>query len=259
MKYLALALAAALALSGCTQDSAEIEDIRVYFVSDTGVDLRLYSETQQFTGQGDNLALQVLSSLISGETQPADPDYVNLWDSSNSLISLEISGSLATVDLELGVLNVGAEGEARAIDQVLWTLNGIVPEVQAVQFLVEGKPVESLAGHMDTTVAIPKGEEFDVLSSVQISSLVDGASVTSPVTISGEACVFEANVAWTLLSGEKVVAEGSTLAKEACPTRSGWSVDLGELEPGKYKFIAYEISAKDGSVISKDDKQFSVN
>jgi hypothetical protein len=78
------------------------------------------------------------------------------------------------------------------------------------------------------------------------------------VTASGFACTFEANVAWQLVRDGSVIDQGSTLAAEACPTRSSFAVELGELESGIYTLKVMEYSAKDGKLSSMDTKTFMV-
>ena len=83
--------------------------------------------------------------------------------------------------------------------------------------------------------------------------------MTSPVVVTGMACTFEANVSWELLQNKKTIDSGATTAALACPDRSAWKIDLGELAPGKYTIRVFDLSAEDGSVVSEDDKDFTVN
>ena len=248
-------------VSACSGDVNEGSTtlVELYFVADTPQGFRLFSELREFDEESSELVESVLGELVSGELQPLDPDYLNLWDSSHQLVSLSISGNQATVNLDLGVLNVGAEAEARAIDQIVWTLTGISPEIQSVTILVDGEPVESLAGHVDATMPFARGEGLEVLSPVQISSPVEGQILSNPVVIQGQACTFEANVVWELLRDDAVVDSSFTSAESACPERSGWSVELDELGAGAYVFRAWEESAEDGSLQALDSRSFTVN
>ena len=241
-----------------TETPIETASIEVFFVTDTPKGLRLASETREYAKGDQPLETQVLSDLISGAVQPADHDYSNLWDSSNALNSVTVSGSRARIDLKLGKLNVGAEAEARAIDQLVYTLTSLNPKVRRVSIVVNGKVVESLAGHVDTTHSFSRRDEINVLMSVQISSVLDGGEVESPVTVTGAACTYEAQVAWALRSAGKVIQRGTTRAKTACPNRSAWSIELGALDPGTYTLGVSDFSAKDGSLVSRDNKTFTV-
>lgn len=259
-----------LALSvSCSNDNVEPEEpaepsargqtAEVFYAAQNagGTQLVLFSEITTVE-QTDELAEEVIGDLVEGELQPMDPDYVNLWDNSNELNDLTIAGNVATIDLDLGKLNVGAEGEQRAIEQLVWTLTGIEPSITTVRLLVNGKQVETLAGHVDATMDFTRAPDYEVLSPIQIQMPNEGEQVSGPVKISGQACTFEANVAWELTKDGTSVKDGSTTAAMACPDRSDWSVDLGDLEPGTYVFSAREYSAEDGSLTTEDTKTFVV-
>lgn len=274
MKKLATILVAFAAISACSSNEvqpaqpspsepARPTSAEVFFVGDTPQGFRLFSETrtievEEDSDTDDTFEEEVISDLMSGDLQPLDNDYVNLWDDSHDLNSITITGSTATVDFELGKLNVGAESEARAIEQIVWTLTGINSAITTVQFTVNGQTVESFAGHVDTTVGFTRAPDFEVLNAVQISSITDRAEVMNPVTISGEACTFEANVAWELIREGDVLNSGSTTAAMACPDRSDFDVALGTLDPGTYVLIVQEFSAEDGSLSAFDTKVFTV-
>lgn len=263
MKRIALLVASLLLLTSCTQSTTERlwEDgvqVKLYFVSDTPRGLKLFSE-EQISSDFYDLNLQVISDLVSGKVAPLDPDYVNLWGGTNTVNSVSINGSVATVDLGEISINVGAEGEQRAIDQIVWTLTGLVPEVKSLAFTVNGEVVESFAGHIDTTVKFERAIGYEVLNPIQISSPREGAGLISTFTVSGQACTFEANVVWKLLQDGKVVKEGFTTASSGCPERGDWSISLEDLEPGAYTIQALEYSAEDGSLFAIDDKEFLFN
>jgi hypothetical protein len=262
MKRIALLIASLLLVTGCTQSTTERlwEDgvaVKLYYVSDTPRGLKLFSEEQKSSDFYD-LNLQVISDLVSGKVAPLDRDYVNLWGGTNTVNSVSVNGSVATVDLGEISLNIGAEGEQRAIDQIVWTLTGLAPEINSVAFTVNGKTVESFAGHVDTTAQFARAIDYEVLNPIQISSLNEGAGLVTSFTISGQACTFEANVVWKLLQDGKVVKEGFTTATSGCPDRGDWSISFENLEPGEYVIQALEYSAEDGSLFAIDDKEFRV-
>lgn len=241
-----------------TETPVETVASELYFTVDTPRGFRLASETQQVAKTQTDFSAQLIGDLISGKLQPKDHDYVNLWDSTNSLNSLVIHGRYATVDINLGKLNVGAEAEARAIDQIVYTLTAVEPKVTNVKLLVNGKKVETLAGHVGTLNSFTVGNGFEVLLAVQINSILDGQEVSNPVKISGEACTFEAQLAWALKLEGKVIRRGTTLADGACPDREEWRIDLDDLEPGIYTLGVSTFSAKDGSLEARDNKTFTV-
>lgn len=262
MKRIALLIASLLLVTGCTQSSTERlwEDgvaVKFYFVSDTPRGLKLFSE-EQISSDYYDLNLQVISDLVSGKIAPLDPDYVNLWGDDNTVNSVSVDGSVATIDLGEVSLSVGSEGEQRAIDQIVWTLTALAPEVKSVAFTVNGETTETFAGHVDTTAQFVRAIDYEVLNPIQISPLNEGAKLVVPFTVSGQACTFEANVVWKLLQDDKVIKEGFTTATSGCPDRGDWSISFENLEPGKYTIQAVEYSAEDGSLSAKDDKEFIV-
>lgn len=229
----------------------------LYFLDDTLLGLRLFPETRTIPGDADP-ALAAVRALVEG-IAPADPDLSSPWvGSGTKVLSLTRSAEEIVLDVELGRLNVGAEGEQRAIDQILWTLVVADPQIEALRITSGGEPLESLAGHVDTMVTFTLGPDDAVLTPVAILEPQQGAMLSSPVTVTGEACTFEANVAWELSRDGTVIDSGSTLASESCPVRSPWSLDLGDLEPGNYTIGAAEYSAKDGALVAEDTKDFTV-
>jgi hypothetical protein len=267
------AITLTLAISGCTSSTGRtptptptptatitpmpMQEVKMYYVGDTPTGFKLFSENYSFQSSGD-LVTEALSRLISGRAQPVDADYANLWGSGTSLNVFTKDGATGVIDLKMGKLNVGAEAESRAIDQLLWTAAGADPSITEILLLVDGERIESLAGHVDATRPIVKGNAYEVLNSLQISSILDAATLVSPVVISGEACTFEANVVWTLRKEGVVVKSAPTTAESACPDRGAWEVQLGELEAGNYSFIVEDFSAEDGSLSARDDKNFSI-
>jgi hypothetical protein len=77
------------------------------------------------------------------------------------------------------------------------------------------------------------------------------ATLTSPVTISGDASVFEAALAWRITdTGGRVIAEGFTTASLGAPGRGTYSITATYTVPAEtLAFIeVFSRSAKDGSI-----------
>lgn len=234
-------------------------DLTIFFVGDTALGLRLFPEVRSIPVD-DDLALAALRALLDEGIAPLDPAHASPWSGSGSRVrSLTRSAESAVLDLHLGRLNVGAEGELRAIDQLLWTIAFADPEIEALRITVDGRTVETLAGHVDATGTFVLGPDDAVLAPVAVLEPREDAEVAAPVVVRGEACTFEANVAWELTDAAGArIDGGATTAAEACPVRSPWSVDLGSLAPGTYTFRAAEYSAKDGALVAEDATTFTV-
>ena len=239
----------------------DLQDYAFYFTSETAQGFRLVREVHQVSkvenDLGDDKGFNSLVMLVDGQLPPFDGDHRTLWNNGTKVNSVSVVGGVATVDLTLGRISLGAESEQRAIDQMVWTLIENDPAVTSVKFTIDGIVSESLAGHVDFSQVFTLAPSYEVLASVWID-LLDRSDVSNPVSITGSACTFEANVAWELTQGGDVVSSGATTAATACPDRSDWSIDLGELAPGNYVLKVSDTSAEDGSLIFEDTKAFTV-
>ena len=204
------------------------------------------------------LDLAALNGLVSGTELAFDPDYQSLWGIGSKVNDVNIVDDTATVDLTLGTLSLGADAEAAAISQIVWTLTRNNSTVTTVRFTVDGLQVESIAGHVDGTKAFKRGSAASELNSVTISQPINGQTIAGEVRVEGMACTFEANVAWELTQADKVISSGVTLASEACPQNSPWSLNLGKLTKGSYVFRGFALSPKDGLLLAEDTKEFMV-
>ena len=239
----------------------DLQDYAFYFTSETAQGFRLVREVHQVSkvenDLGDDKGFNSLVMLVDGQLPPFDGDHRTLWNNGTKVNSVSVTEGVATVDLTLGRISLGAESEQRAIDQMVWTLIENDPTVTSVKFTIDGLVSESLAGHVDFSQVFTPAPSYEVLASVWID-LLDRSDVSNPVSITGSACTFEANVAWELTQGGDVVSSGATTAATACPDRSDWSIDLGELAPGNYVLKVSDTSAEDGSLIFEDTKAFTV-
>ena len=238
----------------------DLQDYAFYFTSETAQGFRLVREVHQVSkvenDLGDDKGFNSLVMLVDGQLPPFDGDHRTLWNNGTKVNSVSVVEGIATVDLRLGRISLGAESEQRAIDQMVWTLIENDPAVTSVKFTIDGIVSESLAGHVDFSQVFTLAPSYEVLASVWID-LLDRSDVSNPVSITGSACTFEANVAWELTKGGDVVSSGATTATTACPDRSDWSIDLGELAPGNYVLKVSDTSAEDGSLIFEDTKAFT--
>ena len=253
-------------VSSAPSDSAmpiidDLQDYAFYFTSETAQGFRLVREVHQVSkvenDLGDDKGFNSLVMLVDGQLPPFDGDHRTLWNNGTKVNSVSVVEGVATVDLTLGRISLGAESEQRAIDQMVWTLIENDPAVTSVKFTIDGIVSESLAGHVDFSQAFTLAPSYEVLASVWID-LLDRSDVSNPVSITGSACTFEANVAWELTKGGDVVSSGATTAATACPDRSNWSIDLGELALGNYALKVSDTSAEAGSLIFEDTKAFTV-
>ena len=266
-----LGLGLVVSLSGCSQSLTPTPDaststtptpdasptvafqaLAQYWVADTARGFRLYREFVRINPTPDAMTA-ALRQLVS--QSPIDSDYASLWPIGTTINSVIQSSDTAIIDLTFPKLNVGGEAESLAIAQLVWTATAANTTVKKISLTVDGKKVESLAGHVDATKAFTRDLTYKVLAPIWITSPTENQSVSAEgFTLSGMASTFEANVVWKVIRDGVVIKQGSTTALEAAPAWKPWSVAIPGLAPGAYQFLAMEYSAKDGSLVAQDSK-----
>ena len=87
---------------------------------------------------------------------------------------------------------------------------------------------------------------------ITVTSPLRGDQIRSPLTIAGEASVFEATVAWRIVTaGGAVLAQGNVLATAGAPQKGTFTTSVSFALPyyGEAGFVeVYEVSPKDGSI-----------
>lgn len=216
----------------------------VYYVVDTRSGLRLARETRDVpTGSGG--AIAAIEAMIAGA---ADPDYSTTWNPATLVRGATAEDGVISVDLSAGArtANVGSGGAAMMVQQLVWTATEAfaAPEA-AVRLTVDGAPAGELWGVLDWDVPIGREAAADVRTLVQIDTPREGAEVRSPVTISGDAAAFEANVPWRVLDRAGTeVASGFTMTAEGM-RHAPFSFQV-DLPPGGFTVEIREDDPSDG-------------
>jgi len=87
---------------------------------------------------------------------------------------------------------------------------------------------------------------------ITVTSPLRGDQIRSPLTIAGEASVFEATVTWRIVTaGGAVLAQGNVLATAGAPQKGTFTTSVSFALPyyGEAGFVeVYEVSPKDGSI-----------
>lgn len=123
------------------------EKVKVYRVAveDNKAVLRA---TETEVKPGESPVESALRQLIE---QGDEADLANPIPKGTRLLGLKIEKGLATVDLSREFRDNfagGSEDEGLTVGAILRTL-GQFPEIKQVQFLVEGKSIDTLGGHLD--------------------------------------------------------------------------------------------------------------
>ena len=142
-------------------------------------------------------------------------------------ISIHHDG-VATVDLTSEYQSGGGSLSMQTrLGQVVYTLTQF-PTVKRVRFRLDGTPVNVFSSEgivLDHPVG--RRDYADLLPAIELATPAEGAQVTSPVTVSGTANVFEANVSIEILDASGKVL-GKTFTTASCGTgcRGSFSVPL---------------------------------
>lgn len=194
-----------------------------------------------------------LDQLLSGPSSAESAAGLrSLIPAGTHLLGLTISSGTATVDLSSSFTS-GASPSTMPlrIAQVVYTLAQF-PSVTGVQFKVDGQGVTVLGGvpvQSPQTTAMYDG----YLPAITVQNPVIGEQLSSPVTVSGTADVFEAVVSVRILdsAGNQIARTFSTAS---CGTgcRGGYSIPVSytvtRAEPGTIE--VFESSPKNGQPVN---------
>ena len=171
------------------------------------------------------VATAAMQDLLAGPTRTglatAIPDGTRL-------LGIAIDKGVATVDLTSEYQSGGgALSMQTRLGQVVYTLTQF-PTVQKVRFRLDGSPVNVFSSE-GIVLAHPVGRSdyADLVPAVVVDKPAAGEHLTSPVTVSGTANVFEANVTVEVLDAKgKVVGKTFTTASCGTGCRGTYSVDV---------------------------------
>jgi hypothetical protein len=233
--------------------------VPVYFVNDTRAGLRLAREWIPVDSPR-NAVEEAVTRMIA---KPPVPQYDTLWNPATQVRSVEVRDGAINVDLGLsGAPIIRGEPET-AIQQLVYTATAAASLVDRdygsmpVRVLVDGEPVDDLDG-VDVSEALRRAAPLDVRQLVQLNEPSQGATVRSPVRVSGDAAVFEATLVWELRQDGRVVDSGFDNTLEG-QRFSEFEFEL-ELEPGEYTIVITEDDPSDGEggEPMSDERTFTV-
>lgn len=234
--------------------TAATRAVAVYYLAQT--EARLYREFHR-RPVTPSVVRDALTAMLT--ERPQDSSYTSMWPKGTRVLGVRKDGTTLVVDLsrEAEALSVGAAFEGATLQQLVWTATAADPTAKAVQLLVEGRKVESLAGHVDSSEPMSRGQAAVELGPVWILTPTEGGTLRRGATFGGEASVFEATVSWQLVQAGTVVKEGFATATTGAPGRGSWSA-VADVPPGDYLLRAFESSAEDGRETFVDDKRITV-
>ncbi|MBR1729217.1 MAG: GerMN domain-containing protein [Selenomonadaceae bacterium] len=128
--------------------------IKVYYPDESG--LRLIGVNREIkVSDNDDKYKAAVEAVM---TPPTEKNLTSVIPNNSPLLSVKVKDGTAIVDLDKKIKNGfvgGSTGEEFLIGSVVNTLTEF-NEVKSVRFLIDGKEVETLAGHMDLSEPIKR-------------------------------------------------------------------------------------------------------
>ena len=131
--------------------------VNVYYARSDGTGLVPVSRT--VNTEKDDKYTAALKSLLTGTKEKGQTTVI---PKKAKLRSVMVKDGIAAVDFskELQMnFSGGSTGEEMLVGSIVNTLTDF-PEVQKVQILIDGAPVETLSGHMDLSEPLPRMTEL---------------------------------------------------------------------------------------------------
>jgi hypothetical protein len=167
-----------------------------------------------------------------------------------TLRGVDISGGMATVDFTKRFESGGGSlSMTLRVAQVVFTVTQF-PTVERVTIHIDGEAVPALGGEGVPARNLTRADVQRVTPLVLVESPVPGATVTSPVTVSGTSNTFEATVNYTVTDPEGLIlVEGHTTATAGTGTWGTFrfTAPFTTTRSGLGAVLVYEISPRDGS------------
>jgi hypothetical protein len=223
--------------------AGDLSGVAVYWVGDTVTRSWLYREFQTVPDRGDPLTSAV-HAVMAGA--PLDPDYRSAW-SPPSRLEVTQDGDAITVDVSADALadtQVGSEGAALAVQQVVWTATAAAQSPGPVTILVDGQPADAWGA---VSLGEPMTRDADAQAQIWIDSPNEGQQVApGVVTVGGVSTAFEATVNWELTTDDaEVVADGFAMGG-ANGDFAPYEIATPELTAGTYTIAVWAPDESDG-------------
>ena len=236
-----------------TRETPAVKAVPVYWLgktvgNDTGAGMRLYRTFIGIKGRPAEEAVRVMTTQ-----KPDDPDYESLWAGAK-ISSVTRSREGVTVDFKtLPRKKLEPDLADLAIQQLVYTVQGALgDDTVPVQVTEQGRPSSSLFG-VETRQPLGRAQASDVQALVWILAPTNAAVVSAPVTVTGTAAAFEAQVNWRATNLKtKVTLSGYTMTKEGQKFSS--FAFTPKLTAGSWLIDAHLVSSVNGKITDTDSK-----
>jgi germination protein M len=191
-----------------------------------GEQLFLVSRTSEFTPRVGAAAME---HLLAGPTDPERVEGVQTQiPDGTELLGLSIDKGIARVDLTSEFESGGGSASmTMRLAQVVYTLTQF-PSVKGVRFALDGETIDVLGGEgVVIDHPLTRKDYAELQPAIVVESPAIGDTVRNPVTVSGTANVFEANVTVLILDASgKEIARTFTTATCGTGCRGTFSVTV---------------------------------
>ena len=129
-------------------------NVKVYYPDDSGMKL-VEVEREIIVDDSVDKYFAAVEALME---EPDEENLTLIFPKNARLRSVKVKDGLATVDFDGSILKGfvgGSTGEEFLIGSIVDTLTNF-PEVKRVKFLVDGKEIETLSGHMDLSAPLER-------------------------------------------------------------------------------------------------------
>jgi hypothetical protein len=224
---------------------AEQRALPLYYVVDSPAGPRLAREFRRMPVDTDP-GTAAVTALLAAPTGTV-PGHRNPWPVDTALAGpVTHEDGVVTVDLNAAAAGTRPDDPILAVQQLVYTVTGALGTADPVQLLVDGNQVPRLWDDgVITGLPVARADPLGVRLLVGIDDPVEGATLRSPVRVSGEAAVFEATLLWEVRRGGAVVRSGSTTTAEG-QRFAPYTFSL-DLPPGEYEIQVAEDDPSGGA------------
>lgn len=143
-------------VSAGTQTQPQKLNLKVYFPDDAGINLVAVKRTIEIKDESEKYLAAVKLLMV----RPEEKDLTIIFPKNAKINKVTFENGTAFVDLDKNITKSfagGSTGEELLVGSVVKTLTEF-KEVQQVQFLIDGKEIETLSGHMDLSEPIKRAD-----------------------------------------------------------------------------------------------------
>jgi hypothetical protein len=211
--------------------------------------------SQSYAGSVDDALGESLNDAIGSlVVDPVPAGYSSAIPAGIDTVTTGIEGGIATVDLPAAFESGGGSASMFGrLAQVVLTATQF-DGVDSVLFEIDGVPVDVFSGEgiiLDGPQT--RADYYDDAQAIYAATPANGSAVTSPITISGAANVFEATLAYEVTTVDgATLAEGFTTATCGTGCWGDFAVDVPYTlaEDTEGQVTVFTNSAEDGSRVN---------